>query len=149
MNYKKIGLAIESRMHFLGYDTKSFAKKINMSTKELNKYLSGKKVINLDFLNLCAINLRVSPDELMLTNDNHLLFKAYLQNKINKRKLAKIGYFAEIIGGILVCILLCIMDVTLMMQEVSQTAWIIVFSCIIIMGLITDIVYKLQNEFRG
>jgi len=147
MNNKKIGLAIESRMHYLGYDTKTFAKMLNMSTKSLNKYLSGKKPITLDILNLCALNLKVSPDELMLTRDNHILFKHYLQVKVDKRKFSKFGYFVELVGGILICILLCIMDVALMIQEVSQSTWIIVFSSVMIMFLIIDIVYKIQNKF--
>lgn len=60
MNNKKIGLAVESRIHFLGLDKAKFAKSLWMSEKELDKYLKGKKDFSLELISLMALNLKTT-----------------------------------------------------------------------------------------
>ena len=49
--------------------------------------------------------------------------------------------------GSLICICLCIMDVTLAVNNITSTSWLIIFSIIIIMFLIIDIVNIVQSKF--
>ncbi len=147
MNNKKIGLAVESRIHFLGLDKAKFAKSLWMSEKELDKYLKGKKEFSLELISLMALNLETTAEELMFSKDNKLLYRSYLENKARRRKLHHLGDIAGIVGGILICICLCIMDVTLAVNNITSTAWLIIFSIIIIMFLIIDIVNVVQSKF--
>lgn len=147
MNNKKIGLAVEDRIHFLGLNQKSFAEKLFMSEKELKEYLRGKKDFSLELISLIALNLKTTPETLMLSNSNKLLFRGYLETKARRRKLHKVGDIAGIIGGIIICICLCIMDVTLAFNNVNSTSWLIIFSIIIIMFLVIDIVNRVQSKF--
>ena len=147
MNNKKIGLAVEDRMHFLGLNQKSFAEKLFMSEKELKEYLRGKKDFSLELISLIALNLQTTPENLMFSKENKLLFRSYLDNQARRRKLKKVGDIAGVIGGIIICICLCIMDVTLAFNNISSTSWLIIFSIIIIMFLIIDIVNKVQSKF--
>lgn len=147
MNNKKIGLAVEDRIHFLGLNQKSFAEKLFMSEKELKEYLRGKKDFSLELISLIALNLQTTPENLMFTKENKLLFRSYLENQARRRKLKKVGDIAGVIGGIIICICLCIMDVTLAFNNISSTSWLIIFSIIIIMFLIIDIVNKVQSKF--
>ena len=147
MNNKKIGLAVEDRIHFLGLNQKSFAEKLFMSEKELKEYLRGKKDFSLELISLIALNLQTTPDDLMFSKENKLLFRSYLENQARRRKLKKVGDIAGVIGGIIICICLCIMDVTLAFNNISSTSWLIIFSIIIIMFLIIDIVNKVQSKF--
>lgn len=147
MNNKKIGLAVEDRMHFLGLNQKSFAEKLFMSEKELKEYLRGKKDFSLELISLIALNLQTTPENLMFSKENKLLFRSYLENQARRRKLKKVGDIAGVIGGIIICICLCIMDVTLAFNNISSTSWLIIFSIIIIMFLIIDIVNKVQSKF--
>ena len=78
MNNKKIGLAVEDRMHFLGLNQKSFAESLFMSEKELKEYLRGKKDFSLELIDLIALNLKTTPEALMLSKNNKLLFRSYL-----------------------------------------------------------------------
>ena len=64
-----------------------------------------------------------------------------------RRKFHKIGNIVGIVGGILICICLCIMDVTLAINNVSSTAGLVIFSIILIMFLIIDIVNIIQSKF--
>ena len=147
MNNKKIGLAVEDRIHFLGLNQKSFAEKLFMSEKELKEYLKGKKHFSLELISLIALNLQTTPENLMFSKENKLLFRSYLENQARRRKLKKVGDIAGVIGGIIICICLCIMDVTLAFNNISSTSWLIIFSIIIIMFLIIDIVNKVQSKF--
>ncbi len=147
MNNKKIGLAVEDRIHFLGLNQKSFAEKLFMSEKELKEYLKGKKDFSLELISLIALNLQTTPENLMFSKENKLLFRSYLENQARRRKLKKVGDIAGVIGGIIICICLCIMDVTLAFNNISSTSWLIIFSIIIIMFLIIDIVNKVQSKF--
>lgn len=147
MNNKKIGLAVEDRIHFLGLNQKSFAEKLFMSEKELKEYLRGKKDFSLELISLIALNLQTTPENLMFSKENKLLFRSYLENQARRRKLKKVGDIAGVIGGIIICICLCIMDVTLAFNNISSTSWLIIFSIIIIMFLIIDIVNKVQSKF--
>ena len=147
MNNKKIGLAVEDRIHFLGLNQKSFAEKLFMSEKELKEYLRGKKDFSLELISLIALNLQTTPENLMFSKENKLLFRSYLENQARRRKLKKVGDIAGVIGGIIMCICLCIMDVTLAFNNISSTSWLIIFSIIIIMFLIIDIVNKVQSKF--
>ena len=147
MNNKKIGLAVEDRVHFLGLNQKSFAEKLFMSEKELKEYLKGKKDFSLELISLIALNLQTTPENLMFSKENKLLFRSYLENQARRRKLKKVGDIAGVIGGIIICICLCIMDVTLAFNNISSTSWLIIFSIIIIMFLIIDIVNKVQSKF--
>ena len=147
MNNKKIGLAVEDRIHFLGLNQKSFAEKLFMSEKELKEYLRGKKDFSLELISLIALNLQTTPENLMFSIENKLLFRSYLENQARRRKLKKVGDIAGVIGGIIICICLCIMDVTLAFNNISSTSWLIIFSIIIIMFLIIDIVNKVQSKF--
>lgn len=147
MNNKKIGLAIEDRIHFLGLNLKSFAESLFMTEKELKEYLRGKKDFSLELIELIALNLKTTPEALMFSKTNRLLFRGYLETRARRRKLHKVGDVAGIIGGIVICICLCIMDVTLAFNNISSTSWLIVFSIIIIMFLIIDIVNKVQSKF--
>lgn len=142
MNNKKIGLAVEDRIHFLGLNQKSFAEKLFMSEKELKEYLRGKKDFSLELISLIAFNLQTTPENLMFSKENKLLFRSYLENQARRRKLKKVGDIVGVIGGIIICICLCIMDVTLAFNNISSTSWLIIFSIIIIMFLIIDIVNK-------
>lgn len=83
----------------------------------------------------------------MLSNSNKLLFRGYLETQARRRKLHKVGDIAGIIGGIIICICLCIMDVTLAFNNVNSTSWLIIFSIIIIMFLVIDIVNRVQSKF--
>lgn len=147
MNNKKIGLAVEDRIHFLGLNQKSFAEKLFMSEKELKEYLRGKKDFSLELISLIALNLKTTPEALMLSNSNKLLFRGYLETQARRRKLHKVGDIAGVIGGIIICICLCIMDVTLAFNNVNSTSWLIIFSIIIIMFLVIDIVNRVQSKF--
>ena len=147
MNNKKIGLAVQDRIHFLGLNQKSFAEKLFMSEKELKEYLKGKKDFSLELISLIALNLQTTPENLMFSKENKLLFRSYLENQARRRKLKKVGDIAGVIGGIIICICLCIMDVTLAFNNISSTSWLIIFSIIIIMFLIIDIVNKVQSKF--
>ena len=147
MNNKKIGLAVQDRIHFLGLNQKSFAEKLFMSEKELKEYLRGKKDFSLELISLIALNLQTTPENLMFSKENKLLFRSYLENQARRRKLKKVGDIAGVIGGIIICICLCIMDVTLAFNNISSTSWLIIFSIIIIMFLIIDIVNKVQSKF--
>ena len=147
MNNKKIGLAVEDRIHFLGLNQKSFAEKLFMSEKELKEYLRGKKDFSLELISLIALNLQTTPENLMFSKENKLLFRSYLENQARRRKLKKVGDIVGIIGGIIICICLCIMDVTLAFNNISSTSWLVIFSIIIIMFLIIDIVNKVQSKF--
>lgn len=147
MNNKKIGLAVEDRIHFLGLNQKNFAEKLFMSEKELKEYLRGKKDFSLELISLIALNLQTTPENLMFSKENKLLFRSYLENQACRRKLKKVGDIVGIIGGIIICICLCIMDVTLAFNNISSTSWLVIFSIIIIMFLIIDIVNKVQSKF--
>lgn len=147
MNNKKIGLAVESRIHFLGLNIDKFAESLWMSPKEFKKYLKGKKDFSLELISLIALNLETTPEALMFSKDNKLLYRSYLENKARRCKLHKLGDIVGIIGGVLICICLCIMDVTLAFNNVTQTAWLIIFSIVIIMFLIIDIVNIVQSKF--
>lgn len=147
MDNKKIGLAVESRIHFLGLNIDKFAESLWINPKEFKNYLKGKKDFSLELISLIALNLETTPEALMFSKDNKLLYRSYLENKAHRRKLHKLGDIAGIIGGILICICLCIMDVTLAFNNVTQTAWLIIFSIIIIMFLIIDIVNIVQSKF--
>ena len=147
MNNKKIGLAVKDRIHFLGLNQKSFAEKLFMSEKELKEYLRGKKDFSLELISLIALNLQTTPENLMFSKENKLLFRSYLENQARRRKLKKVGDIVGVIGGIIICICLCIMDVTLAFNNISSTSWLIIFSIIIIMFLIIDIVNKVQSKF--
>lgn len=147
MNNKKIGLAVEDRIHFLGLNQKSFAEKLFMSEKELKEYLRGKKDFSLELISLIALNLQTTPENLMFSKENKLLFRSYLENQARRRKLKKVGDIVGVIGGIIICICLCIMDVTLAFNNISSTSWLVIFSIIIIMFLIIDIVNKVQSKF--
>lgn len=147
MNNKKIGLAVEDRMHFLGLNQKSFAESLFMSEKELKEYLRGKKDFSLELIELIALNLKTTPEALMFSKNNKLLFRSYLENKARQRKLHKVGDIAGIVGAIIICICLCIMDVTLIINEINATSGLIIFSAIIIMFLVIDIVNKIQSKF--
>ena len=50
MNNKKIGLAVESRIHFLGLDIDKFAEKLCMKPKEFKVYLRGNKDFSLELI---------------------------------------------------------------------------------------------------
>ena len=147
MNNKKIGLAVEDRIHFLGLHQKNFAEKLFMSEKELKEYLRGKKDFSLELISLIALNLQTTPENLMFSKENKLLFRSYLENQARRRKLKKVGDIVGVIGGIIICICLCIMDVTLAFNNISSTSWLVIFSIIIIMFLIIDIVNKVQSKF--
>ena len=147
MNNKQIGLAVEDRIHFLGLNQKSFAEKLFMSEKELKEYLRGKKDFSLELISLIALNLQTTPENLMFSKENKLLFRSYLENQARRRKLKKVGDIVGVIGGIIICICLCIMDVTLAFNNISSTSWLVIFSIIIIMFLIIDIVNKVQSKF--
>lgn len=147
MNNKKIGLAVEDRIHFLGLNQKSFAEKLFMSEKELKEYLRGKKDFSLELISLIALNLQTTPENLMFSKENKLLFRSYLENQVRRKKLKKVGDIVGVIGGIIICICLCIMDVTLAFNNISSTSWLVIFSIIIIMFLIIDIVNKVQSKF--
>lgn len=147
MNNKKIGLAVEDRIHFLGLNQKSFAEKLFMSEKELKEYLRGKKDFSLELISLIALNLQTTPENLMFSKENKLLFRSYLENQARRKKLKKVGDIVGVIGGIIICICLCIMDVTLAFNNISSTSWLVIFSIIIIMFLIIDIVNKVQSKF--
>lgn len=147
MNNKKIGLAVEDRIHFLGLNQKSFAEKLFMSEKELKEYLRGKKDFSLELISLIALNLQTTLENLMFSKENKLLFRSYLENQARRKKLKKVGDIVGVIGGIIICICLCIMDVTLAFNNISSTSWLVIFSIIIIMFLIIDIVNKVQSKF--
>ena len=147
MNNKKIGLAVEDRIHFLGLNQKSFAEKLFMSEKELKEYLRGKKDFSLELISLIALNLQTTPENLMFSKEYKLLFRSYLENQARRKKLKKVGDIVGVIGGIIICICLCIMDVTLAFNNISSTSWLVIFSIIIIMFLIIDIVNKVQSKF--
>lgn len=147
MNNKKIGLAVEDRMHFLGLNQKSFAESLFMTEKELKEYLRGKKDFSLELIELIALNLKTPPEDLMLSKNNKLLFRGYLESQARRRKLHKIGDIAGIIGAIIICICLCIMDVTLIINEINSTSGLVISSAIIIMFLVIDIVNKVQSKF--
>ena len=147
MNNKKIGLAVEDRIHFLGLNQKSFAEKLFMSEKELKEYLRGKKDFSLELISLIALNLQTTSENLMFSKENKLLFRSYLENQARRKKLKKVGDIVGVIGGIIICICLCIMDVTLAFNNISSTSWLVIFSIIIIMFLIIDIVNKVQSKF--
>lgn len=147
MNNKKIGLAVKDRIHFLGLNQKNFAEKLFMSEKELKEYLRGKKDFSLELISLIALNLQTTPENLMFSKENKLLFRSYLENQARRRKLKKVGDIVGVIGGIIICICLCIMDVTLAFNNISSTSWLVIFSIIIIMFLIIDIVNKVQSKF--
>ena len=70
MNNKKIGLAVEDRMHFLGLNQKSFAESLFMTEKELKEYLRGKKDFSLELIELIALNLKTTPEDLMFSKNN-------------------------------------------------------------------------------
>ena len=143
MNNKKIGLAVEDRMHFLGLNQKSFAESLFMTEKELKEYLRGKKDFSLELIELIALNLKTTPEDLMLSKNNKLLFRGYLESQARRRKLHKIGDIAGIIGAIIICI----MDVTLIINEINSTSGLVISSAIIIMFLVIDIVNKVQSKF--
>ena len=147
MNNKKIGLAICDRIHFLGLDVSTFAKSLFMNEAELNLYLKGKKDFSLELIELIALNLNTTPNELIFSKNNKLLFRSYLENMARRRKFHKIGNIVGVVGGILICICLCIMDVTLAINNVSSTAGLVIFSIILIMFLIIDIVNIIQSKF--
>ena len=83
----------------------------------------------------------------MLSKNNKLLFRGYLESQARRRKLHKIGDIAGIIGAIIICICLCIMDVTLIINEINSTSGLVISSAIIIMFLVIDIVNKVQSKF--
>ena len=147
MNNKKIGLAVESRIHFLGLDTDKFAEKLCMKSKEFKAYLRGNKDFSLELISLIALNLDTTVEELMFSKNNKLMYRSYLENKARRRKLHKVGDIVGIVGAILICICLCIMDVTLAVNNITSTSWLIIFSIIIIMFLIIDIVNIVQSKF--
>lgn len=147
MNNKKIGLAVESRIHFLGLDIDKFAEKLCMKPKEFKTYLRGNKNFSLELISLIALNLDTTVEELMFSKNNKLMYRSYLENKARRRKLHKVGDIVGIVGAILICICLCIMDVTLAVNNITSTSWLIIFSIIIIMFLIIDIVNIVQSKF--
>ena len=115
--------------------------------KELKEYLRGKKDFSLELIELIALNLKTTPEDLMLSKNNKLLFRGYLESQARRRKLHKIGDIAGIIGAIIICICLCIMDVTLIINEINSTSGLVISSAIIIMFLVIDIVNKVQSKF--
>lgn len=73
-----------------------------MTEKELKEYLRGKKDFSLELIELIALNLKTTPEDLMLSKNNKLLFRGYLESQARRRKLHKIGDIAGIIGAIII-----------------------------------------------
>ena len=107
-----------------------------------NRLAVQKSKVTVTFIkNLCVCHCFHPP------KNNKLLFRGYLESQARRRKLHKIGDIAGIIGAIIICICLCIMDVTLIINEINSTSGLVISSAIIIMFLVIDIVNKVQSKF--
>ncbi len=133
MKSEEIGKLIKEKRIAKNMTQEELAKKLYVSNKTISKWETGKGIPSIDLLMPISETLDIELKTLLTGNN-----KSYEELLVEEVQKNKKRYLINIIGGILLCLGLCILEVLLYMANVSEKLSLIVFGVVIFMMLILE-----------
>lgn len=141
MDTKKIGIFIQEERKKLNLTQDELANKIYTSNKAISKWETGKGLPNVENLKVLAKIFNVSINEILQgqrdVKDSDIIITETLKNS---KKIKIINFILTCLVGISFCLL----EVVLVVANVSRTYGIIIFIIFFLTGLIIEYVSKHQ-----
>ena len=137
MNSKKIGNFIKEKREEQKLTQEELVKKLYVSNKTISKWETSRGLPSIDLLIPLSNILKVELKDLLLgeekkdTTNEEIIIK---QLKIKRRK-----NILNLIFGIVICIILCILETLVYISGINETLGIIILGIIILMLLIFEL----------
>jgi len=134
MKSEEIGKLIKEKRIAKSMTQEELAKKLYVSNKTISKWETGKGIPSVDLLMPISEALDIELKNLLTGNNKN--YEKLLIAEVHKNKKR---YLINIIGGIILCLSLCLLEVLLYMANVSERLALIIFGVVIFMMLILEI----------
>lgn len=134
MKNEEIGKLIKEERLRKNMTQEELANILYVSNKTISKWETGRGIPSIDLLVPLSKTLDIELKELLTgskdTSYEELLVKE-LKNKKRKNKI-------ELIGGIIICLFLCLLETFLYITNVDEKVGVIIFALFIILLLLID-----------